>query len=465
MLHAGHRQRVRERIRLYGTDAMHYHERLEALLFYAIPYRDTNPTAHLLAERFSSADKLFSAKREDFAGLSGVGEHTTNFLLLLGEIYRYYVNYKRQNQQSRAFGSMEDVIEFGKARLRSATDEATYLLMLDNRMEFLAFERIYDGHPADAAFTVGHVIRPALQHHASFGVLFHNHLSGIAVPCGGDVSATWSIIPILQRLDMPIIEHVLIAGNRHATVLQGALRDRDPNAASLHTDPIFPERIYSKTERGEAELSYASRLAFFIGGVKIEATLRDLLATYSLPSLIEGDRTHNLSLLGENVTVLFSLLHALFAAGMGSLQKIGNHAFGIADAARIVANRTRGCKDEIAYAFLLDEKDRLISYEKCGEGVPGAVLLHPRRILELAIFRSAPKLILAHTHPNGFAVPSEADVRLTREIDRLFLETGVRLLSHIVVADDTYAEVSVGNPSRSVGGRMTAILGEKREKE
>ncbi len=463
MLHKGHRQRVKARILLHGTDALHYHERLEALLFYAIPYRDTNPAAHLLADRFPSASTLFRATREELVSLSGIGEYTADLLLLLGEIYRYYVNCKLQNIRKSAFSSMEEIAAYGKERMRTLQTEATYLLMLNNKMEPVAFEKILDGHPQAPAFTLGHIVRPAFRHHASFVVLFHNHLSDIAIPSGDDLSLSQSLLSRLRRLDTPILEHFLVAGERHRGLLCHSLEQGKRQAGSLHSAPRFSAAVYSDTERRARERELCIRLARYIGGAAEERFL-SLLDTYSLASLIEGDRGQSIALLGENAAVLLQLLFALFS-GAEDGEKEKKSAFGPMDAARIVAKSTRGLTSEAVYVFLLDASDRLIAYEKCGEGVPGAVPIQPRRLLEYAVYREAPKMILAHTHPNGHATPSTADVRLTHELSALFSEAGVTLLSHIVVTETGYAEVTDEACEGALGGRMNALLDATRTKE
>ena len=52
--HEGHRARLKERFLREGLDSFSTHEVVELMLFYAIPQRDVNETAHLLVERFGT---------------------------------------------------------------------------------------------------------------------------------------------------------------------------------------------------------------------------------------------------------------------------------------------------------------------------------------------------------------------------------------------------------------------------
>ena len=64
-VHDGHRQRKKDRFRDYGLRGFADHEVLELLLYYAIPRKDTNVTAHLLLERFGSLDEVLHAPVDD----------------------------------------------------------------------------------------------------------------------------------------------------------------------------------------------------------------------------------------------------------------------------------------------------------------------------------------------------------------------------------------------------------------
>ena len=64
-LHDGHRQRMRQQFLSHGPQSMADHELLELALFYAIPRRDTNETAHRLLEQFGSLDRVLTAPEQE----------------------------------------------------------------------------------------------------------------------------------------------------------------------------------------------------------------------------------------------------------------------------------------------------------------------------------------------------------------------------------------------------------------
>ena len=59
MLHEGHRERLRNKAIEHGFGCLEEHERLELLLGYAVPRRNTNEMAHMLIDRAGSLRGVF----------------------------------------------------------------------------------------------------------------------------------------------------------------------------------------------------------------------------------------------------------------------------------------------------------------------------------------------------------------------------------------------------------------------
>jgi DNA repair protein RadC len=70
----GHHERLRERFRAAGADALSDYELLEAVLFRAQPRRDVKPLAKTLIAAFGSFAEVISAPAERLAEVKGMGE-------------------------------------------------------------------------------------------------------------------------------------------------------------------------------------------------------------------------------------------------------------------------------------------------------------------------------------------------------------------------------------------------------
>ena len=85
-LHDGHRQRCKQRFLRTGAEGFDDHQLLELLLFYAIPRRDTNETAHRLLKRFGSLQGVLYAAPEELSAVEGIGESAAVLLRLTGDL-------------------------------------------------------------------------------------------------------------------------------------------------------------------------------------------------------------------------------------------------------------------------------------------------------------------------------------------------------------------------------------------
>jgi DNA repair protein RadC len=67
----GHRERLRDRFRKGGADALGEYELLELILFRAMPRRDVKPLAKALIARFGSFAEVVSARPERLREIEG----------------------------------------------------------------------------------------------------------------------------------------------------------------------------------------------------------------------------------------------------------------------------------------------------------------------------------------------------------------------------------------------------------
>lgn len=97
-----------------------------------------------------------------------------------------------------------------------------------------------------------------------------------------------------------------------------------------------------------------------------------------------------------------------------------------------------GEREEVCYQLCLDAKGRRLSTVRLSQGEAAAVGLNVRKIVENTIFSGAVLVALAHNHPSGVALPSPEDCAATRQVAAALDAVGVRLVEHIIVADEDY---------------------------
>lgn len=74
-----------------------------------------------------------------------------------------------------------------------------------------------------------------------------------------------------------------------------------------------------------------------------------------------------------------------------------------------------------------------------GRGTVDHTPVYPREVVRRALELSATALILVHNHPSGDPTPSQADIKMTRDIVAVAGPLGIVVHDHIIVGRDGHA--------------------------
>ena len=96
---------------------------------------------------------------------------------------------------------------------------------------------------------------------------------------------------------------------------------------------------------------------------------------------------------------------------------------------------------ETFQVVLLNTRRRLLRVEQITQGTLDTLLIHPREVFKAAIIANASALVLAHNHPSGDPTPSEADIRVTRDLLRAGQLLKIDVLDHVIIG-----RASAGRP-------------------
>lgn len=132
-VHAGHRSRMRKRFLATGLEGFQDHEVLEFLLYYAIPRRDVNETAHLLLDRFGTLSGVLDAQAEDLCAVPGVGPATAHFLSLIPPVTQQMARQFTQATYS-VLRNAKDVESLLTTRVREPLTPGRLVLVLTDRV-------------------------------------------------------------------------------------------------------------------------------------------------------------------------------------------------------------------------------------------------------------------------------------------------------------------------------------------
>ena len=87
--------------------------------------------------------------------------------------------------------------------------------------------------------------------------------------------------------------------------------------------------------------------------------------------------------------------------------------------------------------FFLNNRNVLIADEVQQQGTVDHTPVYPREVVKRALELGASTLIMVHNHPSGDPTPSEADLSMTKEIQKGCRYLGLTLHDHIIVGAGT----------------------------
>ena len=104
---------------------------------------------------------------------------------------------------------------------------------------------------------------------------------------------------------------------------------------------------------------------------------------------------------------------------------------------RLVRAKNLLLETEQFQVLLLNTRKRLIRAEKISDGTLDTVLVHPREVFRSAIAANAASLVLVHNHPSGDPTPSDADIKVTRDLIRAGQLLKIEVLDHVIIGRAT----------------------------
>jgi len=92
---------------------------------------------------------------------------------------------------------------------------------------------------------------------------------------------------------------------------------------------------------------------------------------------------------------------------------------------------------ETLQVLSLNTRRKLIRIDEVTDGTLDTLLVHPREVFKTAIAANAAAIVLAHNHPSGDPTPSEADIKVTRDLIRAGQLLHIEVLDHIIIGRAT----------------------------
>lgn len=243
-IHKNHRARMKKIFRAHELDAFSDVEKLEFILFFAIPMRDTNPLAHKLLDHFGSFDKVIDASYEELCAVDGVGQHSAMLFNLIHSIISIYGSYKN----SDFIPDVDTAKTFAKNLFMGKTVEEFYVICLSTSNKVVSLKLINRGTVSEVPIRIREITDACFAAHCERMIIMHNHPLGVARPSDEDVTFTLKIVYSCLMNDIEVIDHVICGSNGDCFSFEASGILRELKQDALNKMPgSFPRGFANKS--------------------------------------------------------------------------------------------------------------------------------------------------------------------------------------------------------------------------
>jgi DNA repair protein RadC len=174
----------------------------------------------LMAAYAGDIQRIYKASAEELAHVPGIGQ-TTAIRLKAALALAFRLHEPRDEMP--IINSPADAAALVQYEMSLLDQEYLKVMLLNTRNRVLEVVTIYHGSVNSSQVRVGEIFKPAIQRNAPALIVIHNHPSGDPTPSPDDVTVTRAIVQAGKLLDIDILDHLVIGGNRYISLKERGL--------------------------------------------------------------------------------------------------------------------------------------------------------------------------------------------------------------------------------------------------
>jgi DNA repair protein RadC len=120
----------------------------------------------------------------------------------------------RVSKEQQLLNSPGLVKEFLTLKLGQKENEVFGVMWLNIMNKLIAYDEIFNGTLDNCAVYPREIVKEGLKHNARSVILFHNHPGGDTTPSAADIECTQSLYDALKLVDICILDHLIVAGDK-----------------------------------------------------------------------------------------------------------------------------------------------------------------------------------------------------------------------------------------------------------
>lgn len=202
----------RERLLKHGAKVLSNAELLAIIMRTGVKGKPVVAFCQDLLTHFGSLRSLLHSEVQTLQTVHGLGDAKIAQLLALQELAIRALEDKLKT--TTVLGDSASVKAYCIHQLGGLAVEHCHALLLNKAFHLLKTVEVARGTLDQAAVYPREVVKLALQYHAAYVILAHNHPSGSTEPSQADLSITQDLANALDLIDIKLVDHLIVGGGQ-----------------------------------------------------------------------------------------------------------------------------------------------------------------------------------------------------------------------------------------------------------
>lgn len=245
-IHKDHRSRLKSQFTNNGIDSLTDIQKLEMLLFYAIPLKDTNPIAHRLLDEFGSLPGVLLANYNELIKVDGIKENSATLIKFFGSM----LNYCSKPNQEDSITSSAKAKSYATRYFQNVSVEQFYIFCLTKSNKVKKSFLINSGTTSEVNVEIRNITEKALETNCNRIIIAHNHPFGRAVMSSQDCRFTYSLLCSCILNNIELLDHVIVGTDKTISLYEQGILAKLKQRASV-TIQISEENKFFVSEEPE----------------------------------------------------------------------------------------------------------------------------------------------------------------------------------------------------------------------
>jgi len=169
----------------------------------------------LLSRFGGDIQRMYKANVAEIAQVHGIGQQTAvriRAALTLG------IRLHEPTGERPVINSPADAAALVQYEMSLLEQEYLKVMLLDTRNRVVDIIEVYHGSVNSSQVRIAEVFRPAIQRMAPAIIVVHCHPSGDPTPSPDDLVVTRAIVAAGKLMDVDVLDHIVIGGNRFVSM-------------------------------------------------------------------------------------------------------------------------------------------------------------------------------------------------------------------------------------------------------